>query len=239
MTEEEDEQDVDAGEFVLGTLGSAEMEAAGLRAIDDEAFAGRVAWWREQLAPLASSAPPNRVSPGLWRKVNLLTRTVGHFEGSGHAPALVALAKQRARWKAAALTSTTMLAALIAGGLGYLSLHPPQHGRYVAVLNDTDKQPALLATFEAGTGKLIIHSLAINAPTGRSLELWYIAEDQAPRSLGLVTPHSTAAIGLDFPWLHLGGKPASIGISAEPLGGSPNGRPSGPMLYSGRILPLK
>lgn len=239
MTEEEEDDEVSAAEFILGTLSPPEMQVAALRALEDEAFAGRIAWWREHFAQLDTSPPEIPVSRGLWRKVDLLTRAVDRMDGHTPVEALVSIAKQKGRWKAAAFMTAALLGACIVAGLAYFHRHPPQGERYVAVVNEGGTQPALLLMVDVASHKVLVHSLAAEPPPGRSLELWYTAEGEAPRSLGVLSPHSSAAIGLDDLPLKLGDKPATLAISSEPPGGSPTGRPSGPMLYSGPLLPLK
>jgi anti-sigma-K factor RskA len=56
----------------------------------------------------------------------------------------------------------------------------------------------------------------------------------APRSLGLVTD---ASARLPVPAaLRQGAEGGSLAVSVEPKGGSPTGAPTGPVIYSGKLV---
>ena len=70
---------------------------------------------------------------------------------------------------------------------------------------------------------------------GKSLELWILPPSGNPRSLGLLANRrlslpldGTAAADL---------AQGALAVSLEPAGGSPTGLPTGPVLYSGPVLP--
>ena len=70
---------------------------------------------------------------------------------------------------------------------------------------------------------------------GRALELWALPEGRDPRSLGVVSASGVARIALAGPAdLALRQVPA-LAISLEPAGGSPTGKPTGPVLYTGGV----
>ena len=67
------------------------------------------------------------------------------------------------------------------------------------------------------------------------LELWYVAAGQAPRSIGLLDrPETRAAL----PAVARGGDitGATLAVSVEPPGGSTTGAPTGPVVYSGKLI---
>jgi anti-sigma-K factor RskA len=70
---------------------------------------------------------------------------------------------------------------------------------------------------------------------GHSLELWVIAGKAAPKSIGLMPREGAAALS------HMKVDPAldtTIAVSVEPIGGSPTGAPTGPVVYSGKMIAL-
>jgi anti-sigma-K factor RskA len=86
------------------------------------------------------------------------------------------------------------------------------------------------------------------APAGHSLELWYVGAGAAPKTLGLVGTDAKVldkalgkALGMAL-GKELGkeqGLPAEAGtfaVSVEPAGGSPTGQPTGPVVYSGKLI---
>lgn len=75
-------------------------------------------------------------------------------------------------------------------------------------------------------------------PDQRVLQLWTKAEGwKGPVSLGLVTPGQPTRVRLDK--LLLPVQPNQLfEITLEPRGGSPIGRPTGPILYIGRAAKM-
>mgnify|MGYP000881567588 CR=1 FL=1 len=70
--------------------------------------------------------------------------------------------------------------------------------------------------------------------TGRSLELWLIAGNEAPVSLGVLPQDAASRITLPAA---LRGKLVGsvLAISDEPEGGSPTGAPTGAVLATGEL----
>ncbi len=71
-------------------------------------------------------------------------------------------------------------------------------------------------------------------PAGRAFELWGLAPgDAAPVSLGVMPPGATS-ITIEHPAV-LPRTGMQIMISVEPPGGSPTGKPTGKVVYFGRL----
>jgi len=104
---------------------------------------------------------------------------------------------------------------------------------FVAVVNRGGELPALIVRVDTREGIVRVRSLAAEAPPENSLELWYIAGDAAPRSLGLV---ADGALPLPTPALFENAEGATLAVSVEPRGGSTTGAPTGPVVYSGRLI---
>jgi anti-sigma-K factor RskA len=72
-------------------------------------------------------------------------------------------------------------------------------------------------------------------PEGRVMQLWALRPgDAAPTSLALL-PRTPGLVNIPAPAL----RPVNdmlIEISLEPEGGSPTGRPTGPILFYGRLI---
>jgi anti-sigma-K factor RskA len=113
----------------------------------------------------------------------------------------------------------------------------PAGGRYVAVVDSGGHEPALIAEVDTATGIIRVRSLAAETPAGRSLELWHVPEGQAPRSLGLLKAGAEGQTIKDA--LAAGPIGGIIAVSVEPEGGSPSGAPTGPVVYTGRLIPVE
>lgn len=109
MTDEE--RDVLAGEYVLGTLPSAERAAFEVRLLTDRPAADRVRWWERALASLAAMAAPEAPAAHVWAAI--LARI-----GPGKQ---VANDDRLTRWRAAALG----LGALAASLGAWIVVRPP------------------------------------------------------------------------------------------------------------------
>jgi anti-sigma-K factor RskA len=119
-----------------------------------------------------------------------------------------------------------------------LELVPYQYApEYVAVVNRGGDLPALIVRVDTRKGIVNVRALGAEAPPGRSLELWYIAAGKPPKSLGIVEntsdPVAIPAV------LREGIVGASIAVTAEPKGGSPTGGPTGPIVYSGKLIEVQ
>ena len=108
--------------------------------------------------------------------------------------------------------------------------------RIVAMLAAQDAKPVLLVSADRAGRFLTVKALGtIALPADRSLELWALPEGQDPRSLGLVPAVGVARIPLGASaGVTLQSVPA-LAISLEPAGGSPTGKPTGPVLYTGAL----
>jgi len=110
---------------------------------------------------------------------------------------------------------------------------PPQ----VAVLQAPGEaaKPGWVLTV-MGSGDVRIDPLVgLDAPSDRAVQLWTLAPGETrPRSLGLVAGSNTinvaaAAVGKIQPG-------QLFEMTLEPQGGSPTGRPTGPVLFIGRVV---
>ncbi len=219
-----------AGEYVLGTLPPDE-HAAFARALEQDArLRARVAAWEERLLPLAETIPTATPAPETWAAIE--ARTGGAREEFERAR-LAKLERGLLRWRFAAGAAT----ALAAGLALWIAIGPRQsvdETRYLAVVDRGGALPALIVTVDLGGGTVQVRSLAAETPRDHSLELWYVGAGAAPRSLGLVTD-ATARRPIPAA-LREGAEGGSLAVSVEPKGGSPTGAPTGPVIYSGKLV---
>jgi anti-sigma-K factor RskA len=85
-------------------------------------------------------------------------------------------------------------------------------------------------------GLVTVRSVGAETPADHSLELWYIAAaGGTPRSLGLVDQKRRQAV---LPAAARTGDlaGATLAVSVEPPGGSKTGAPTGPVIYSGKLI---
>jgi anti-sigma-K factor RskA len=138
-------------------------------------------------------------------------------------------------WRGTALAASALAASLaLVIGLDR-SRGSRADQQYVAVVNRGGELPALVVRVDTGTGTIHVRSLAAETPADRSLELWYIGPGRPPRSLGVVdSPTRRLAIPVNAEERAVEG--ATVAVTVEPKGGSPTGGPTGPIVYSGKLV---
>ena len=228
-----------AAEYVLGTLPADERARFALRLQSEPELRAAVQAWHARLAPLDEAAPPQMPSPAVWQGIERATADKAGIAGADAGANVVQLRRRVALWRGGALAAGA-LAAGLAGILvmDRLAAPPvPQGGRYVAVVDTGGREPALIAEVDTGTGIIHVRSLTAEAPSGQSLELWHVAENHAPRSLGILQAGVDAQTIQD---VATGGPVEGvIAVTLEPEGGSRSGAPTGPIVYSGRLIPVE
>jgi anti-sigma-K factor RskA len=223
MTPDAPDPDMTAAELALGLLDGEERAAALRRVLADPAFARDVEEWRQRLAGLFDDYPEVAAPESVAARLAQPDR-----------PAIPARAPAR-RWPIAALI--TAIAAMLAL---FVILRPtPQpvgapHRVMVASLMMSDKSAAVPAVVDMTTGEMRVGGAAM-APAGRSAQLWMIGGDGVPRPMGVLA--STGPSRMILPADKRAGLKAGItlAVSIEPIGGSPTGLPTGPVVASGKL----
>jgi len=225
---EEDDR-VLAGEYALGLLDAGPAEAFEARLVREPELRALYAEWAEDLATLAEGV--GDVSPPPAMQGAIEAQLFG-------APARRPFAGIRGLGWLVGGAVAAALALYVTLNAGLLGQGPVLPGApdYVAEVIAEDGSLRILASYDADAGALRIERRAGAAPAGRVLELWLIAGEDAPVSLG-VLPEGDAVLPVDAA---LGARMAGavLAISDEPPGGSPTGAPTGSVLATGAAVPL-
>ena len=241
-----DELDIAAAEYVLGTLPADERASFAGRLADDPELREAVRRWQARFGPLDDGAAAETPPAGVWRAIERAAGSASAPSGATAVPRgdgdnILYLRRRIARWRGAALVAGALAAGLAAFVvLDRLALDagaPAPGGRYVAVVDAGGREPALIAEVDTRTGLIRVRSIAAETPAGSSLELWHVAEGSAPRSLGLLAAGEAAQTIEDA--VAAGPIGGVLAVSVEPEGGSPSGAPTGPVIYSGRLIPVE
>jgi anti-sigma-K factor RskA len=146
--------------------------------------------------------------------------------------------RKLARWRAFAAGATAVAAGLAA--IVLIGLLPDaadrDTGRFLAAMSRDAATPALLVDVNIAEGLVTVRQVGTERPAEGDLELWAVQEGGQPASLGILDPAS--------PVTRIRPNRAGViptrgrfDVTAEPQGGSPSGSPTGPVLYSGRLIP--
>jgi anti-sigma-K factor RskA len=233
-----EEEDIRAAEFVLGTLPADERAAFAARLDGDAELRAAVARWQARLHPLDSDLAPVAPPESVWEAIAQATRGVSGAAAPADATNVIQLRRRLSAWRGAAIVAGALAAGLAAiVVIDRAALPEPAGGRYVAVVDSGGHEPALIAEVDTGSGIIRVRTLAAEAPAGRSLELWHVPEGQPPRSLGILQAGIDAQTIKDA--IAAGPVGGVLAVSVEPPGGSPSGAPTGPIVYTGRLIAVE
>jgi anti-sigma-K factor RskA len=227
-----EELDELAAEFALGALPAAERQEAILLLATDPEFAALVKAWERRLIPLALALEP--VDAPTNTRGAVMKAIAGDRPDS---PTIVALKHNARAWRLATAAASA-IAASLAAFIVYGSYSGPlPNQRYVAVLQAEGPGPAFLASIDIKNGSISVRTVGAEAQPGKSFELWALGGGRdKPQSLGVIDA------AYRIPASRLGKiDPAILGdtvfaVSLEPEGGSPTSQPTGPVLFTGKLV---
>ena len=207
---DDDDDDLLAAEYVLGALDLPDRAAFEVRLKAEPALAARMTRWETRLSGLNADFDPGPL-PDLMPKLEAR---------------LFPVARKRSWWADLRLWSGVAVASVAL--VAYLALTPPK--------------PELTATLEADQGALQYAAVITQghltitrikgdvADGAHSHELWIIAGDDPPVSLGVIPAEGET---ISLPGAAAG---AILAVTLEPLGGSPTGKPTGPIVAKGALI---
>jgi anti-sigma-K factor RskA len=223
-----------AAEYVLGVLSTAERRAVQARIALDPALRAEVEYWEQRLGPLASELKPVDPPPRVWAKIEeTLAADLSHRS----------LWQSLPFWRWAAIGSAAVATASLAAFLFFARI-PPSNPPLVAKL-ETQLRRGLsgggadfVVAVDSGGGGLTVVPAFSTDVDQRALELWLIAPGEQPRSLGLIEPGRPVHVSVPADLMPRVTPQATLAVSLEPLGGSPTGLPTGPVIASGKLTKL-
>ena len=225
----EDGVDLTAAEYALGVLDGHDYTRARDRVASDAHFAREVALWEDRLAGLIDEVAEAAPSPAMWPRIER------RVQGAGNVVDLQ-LRRRLSRWRMSAGMATAVAASL---ALALMWPKPPPPPRPVlaapapvltARLAGPSGPPAFVAVLDPNRHEIVLTPAAIAVSPGRSPELWLVPAKGKPISLGVGTfDHAvrlkpSVAVGAD-----------TLAVSIEPLGGSPTGQATGPIVAIGKL----
>ncbi|MBR7620681.1 anti-sigma factor [Phenylobacterium sp. 20VBR1] len=224
------EDEAFAAEHALGVLNAAERATAELRIAREPAFAAHVDAWRERLAPMLAAIAPVEPSSQVWPRIE---RGLPANDNDGHGVKF---------WRGWAmggmgLAAASMAAVVVLATRPPTVIAPPSPGELLnARLDTSGGQHLFVAAYDPVREKLIVTSLVTPGTDPVHVhELWLIPADGKPRSLGLIAPGTSKTLPMPQGLPALATEGASIAVSVEPLGGSRQDGPSGPVAAIGKL----
>jgi anti-sigma-K factor RskA len=217
-----------AGEYVLGLLDAAGEAQTNARIATDNEFAAEVEAWRLRLQSMLGreEVPPSHI----WTDIEKALPSPSGQDVS-HGKLIF--------WRT--LTGISVSAAAI---LGILLLQEPDaqpvpapEAPMIAALGSETGNASLTASYQADSGRMIVTPVSLD--TGELYpELWIIPADGTPRSLGIVASKDATSMTVPADLRQYMGAGGTLAITPEPQGGGPGGKPSGPVIASGKITTI-
>ncbi|MBY0531569.1 MAG: anti-sigma factor [Xanthobacteraceae bacterium] len=217
-----------AGEYVLGVLDGVERDAFERRAAREAVLREHIAYWQERFADLDSGVAPKDVPPALWAKIESqlggkalaqtgpsfserIWESLGFWRGASFAGALASL--------------------LLAISVGLLAGRATPQPQIVAVMLTPDGTPGAIAEIHYDGTINVVPLHDFDVPKGKTLQVWTLFDKaKGPISVGLIERTRQALFRrADLPT----GPQQLYEITLEQEGGSPTGKPTGPILVKG------
>ncbi len=212
-----------AADYAIGLMPSTARRRFESLLLDDPDLRAEVAQWQEGLVGLTASLQPQPVPERVWEQI------VTRIE-----PQHLHVPEKRTFWSGMRIAAIvcSLLAAIIIGVIW--NRDKPD---FNAILVASDQRPAL--SMQAFEHYLQIEPVAVaSVEAGRSLELWAIPPDGVPVSLGVIPDDGKGRVELSDTQRRVLGTHTTMAITLEPRGGSPTGKPTGPILYKGQLASL-
>lgn len=234
-----------AAEHALGVLDARERAEAENRMAREPAFAADVEAWRMRLAPMLESIEAVPAPQGVWPRIEAQLPAIPANDNS-------AVLNRLRFWRNSAMGGFALAAASLAGVMVQVTQPPvvveknvpvpPQGQMLNASLTSTSgaAQPLFVAAYDPDRKALIITSLLPEgADRDKVHQLWLIAGQDKPKSLGLLESGKAKIIALPTEAMAKMAEGAALAVSLEPQGGSQNpDGPSGPVISVGKLSKL-
>jgi anti-sigma-K factor RskA len=217
-----------AGEYALGLLSAEEAAAFEARLVQEPELRALYAQWAEDLTEMTEDIPSETPAARIWRGVE------ADLFG---AERRVAWSRRLMLWGGGLTAVAALVLAIGLSGLFDRAPLPPVDAPHVAELAAEDGSLVVRAIYDEATGRLFVEREAGDAASGRDLEIWLIAGEDVPVSLGVLPEDARAVLPVpDSLRARFAG--SALAISDEPEGGSPTGAPTGDILAVGQVRDL-
>lgn len=223
-----DETEARVAEYALGLLSLSETRDFEQAMAGSAALRAAYAIWVEHLTSLTGDIAPVTPPASVWTRLDgrsaqaAPVRRKPWLQRLGLSPVL-----------AAGLAATIAIAVILVIPTGPAPFAPA----YLAEVAATDGSLIVLAAFDPASGTLRLERTAGQARPDRVLELWVIAGDAAPASLGVLPADTVTDIPVSAA-LVTAVSGGVLAVSDEPPGGSPTGAPTGDVLAVGPLTLL-
>lgn len=250
-----DNDDLLAAELVLGLLEGEEHAIALRKQLSDPAFAEKISLWGEQLAPLWDEIEDSEPSPEIWHKI---ADNIKEIDPKTASNIVDIMDRRLKRWRTAAIGSGAIAASLAlvlitSGNWSNIAPNPssdalngtlaseenaqndPFQGQLaVSQLTGPIEGLVLVASYNPSNAQMKIDVSGM-PETETQPEIWIIAENQEPQSLGQIGRDGISAMTVASDHRPLINASSTLVLTMEPASDIPHEKPSGDAVASGKI----
>ncbi|MFC5435613.1 anti-sigma factor domain-containing protein [Rhodanobacter umsongensis] len=222
-------------EYVLGVLDADTRAEVAREVLASDEAATAVALWQRRLMPLADGISEVAPAPYVWARIH-------------DALQLDAPSRDRPRkglWNNLALwhwlgigASAVAVALLVVVSLPRPAPTPTAAyaGYMAATIQQDNGSTGWTATMDPQRARMVVvPGTPVAFASGRAPELWLIPAGEKPISVGMIARDQPTTLTLDPALVARLGPTAALAVSVEPIGGSPTGQPTGPVIAKGAI----
>ena len=223
-------------EYVLGVLDADARAAVAHEVQNIDEAAAAVDLWRRRLMPLTEEIVEVVPAPHVWARI--------HDALQLDAPARMQPRKgiwnNLPLWHWIGIGASAVAAACLVLMVIYPRLPSApvavSAGYMVSAIQQDDGVTGWTATMDLEHSRMIVvPATPVVLAQGRAPELWLIPAGQKPISVGVITRDKPTTLSLAPALLAQLGPTAVLAVSVEPVGGSPTGQPTGPVIAKGVI----
>lgn len=224
--------DILVAEYVLGVLDATEHDRVAKMIADDPALQQVETFWLSRLSNLDENFEEVSAPSAAWRGIESRL-----FDTSAQSGAMAAFWDSLNFWRGLAVGA----AAVAVMAIGFATVQPlttspaPQSTQLVASLSAEDSDVRYFALYDGDTGTVHLAGLSGNPVADRDFELWVIHPDEAPVSLGVVPVNARSEAILSNVDRAKVNDGTVFAVTLEPLGGAPEGIPTGPIVAAGTV----
>lgn len=221
--------ELEAAEYVLGHGSEADRDSTTQQLIANPELRQWVHWWEQRLYPLALHPKPASPRKSVWEA---LTKQVSVDNKNPNGDRGV-----NKLWRlwgiGASMVATASVLLLTFTLLGNVNQEREMPTHY-ASLESNGMMSHIVECYQDGRFEITaVHPAT--ATDGKVLELWMVAANTAPASLGIL-PSQGRMQKASLPMMQNTSGKLMLAVSVEPAGGSPTGQPTGPVINSTQLI---
>jgi anti-sigma-K factor RskA len=218
--------DIIAAEYVLGVLDADGRSRVETRLASDRSFARLVEAWQIRLSPLDEDyeavAPPASVKAAIDKRL--------FTTASAAQPGLL---QSLGFWRGLSFAAIALAAVAIIPDFLRREPEVAKVNPIVASMQAEGGDIRFVALYEPGDDEIRISTVNAEKAVDRDFELWLIEADGKPKSMGVIPAGQSLVLKVKPELVALITAGDTFAVTVEPLGGSPTGDPTGPVIAAG------